>query len=144
MSGPSRWAMMTIAAAGALAGCRSPSAPDGDCDFLVGSHFIALQPEPQGFDASYTIAAGDSIRLVASVHRVNAGTNTFNPQQGYYCTIFASAPVSALVAFSTTDVDRVRLGASGWISALSSGDATVKATSTSPAATLDIHIFVSR
>jgi hypothetical protein len=139
-----RQAIAALVAVGGLAACGAPSAPDDDCSFLVGSHFIALEPEPEGYGTSYTIAPRDSIRLVASVRRIDAGARTFNPQQGFYCTIGTSSPLSAVVAFSTTDVDHVRLGTNGWIHAVSSGDATVKATSVSPAATLDIHVFVYR
>jgi hypothetical protein len=126
----------------ALACDDATSEPPVDCRSSVGVHYIDLEPEPLGYGVSYEVITYDSIQLVASVRRVDESQPTFNPQQGWSCSTSASSPVAASVSFSTTTTDIVRLSSGGWIHGLRRGDAIVTASSTQPAATLDIYILV--
>jgi len=101
-----------------------------------------MEPPTAGGIYDYTINSGDSIRLVGAVHRADAATPTFNPQVGWSCAITASSPVPGVVAFTTNDTQVIRLHANGWVRGLTFGNATVTATSATPAATDDIDILV--
>lgn len=139
VGGRRRWA---LALAGLAACAESSSAPEPDCDWLVGASFVELEPTPASGFGTYEVNVGDSIRLDASLRRVDAAEATFNIQQGWYCVTVASSPLSGVVGFSTTDTPLVRLGPGGWIIGLRPGFATVMAASTDPPVTADIGVLV--
>ena len=137
------WLAVVVCVLGVVTACRGVSSdPPNDCSYLVGYHFIVMQPPTSGVIYDYTINVGDSIRLIGTVHRADAATATFDPLGGWSCATTASSQVPGVVTFTTNDTQLVRLHANGWVRGLTFGSATVVAASTSPAATDDIDILV--
>ena len=137
-----RWAFV-LCAVGVVAACSDISSDSPiDCNYLVGYHFIVMQPPTTGVIYDYTINVGDSIRLAGSVHRVDAATPTFDPLGGWSCASNGSSQVPGVVTFTTNDTQLIRLHANGWVRGLSFGSATVTASSASPLVTDDIDILV--
>jgi hypothetical protein len=122
--------------------CGETTFEPPDCSSLVGLHFIELEPAWEGYSPYYRIDVRDSIQLSGSLHRVDAATATFNPQGGWSCATAASSPVSGVVGFTTTNTDLLRISAGGWIHGLEVGSAVVTASSSQPAASVEISILV--
>jgi len=134
-------ALGILAGAGGFVSCSGPTSTD-NCDELVGFPFIELQPPPIGTFVHYQVEVGDSIQLRPVVHRVDAAQRTFNPQQGWYCVVSASSPVSGVVTLTTNDVMLVRLGPGGWVRGLSQGSAVIIAASTAaPTAWISVQVL---
>jgi hypothetical protein len=133
----------TVAAAAAVAACSDDVfAPTIDCDDVIGVIFIELAPPSSSEFLDYTVDVGDSLQVSASLRRVDASEEVFNPQEGWSCTTTASSSVAGAVAFSTPDSTIVRLLAGGWIRGLQVGTAFVAASSTSPVANTEFSVRV--